>query len=182
MNKTLSSFNPLHLTRAPVSLGVTLTTPMTRRDSTRGKRIGFFTMTFSKMFADEVQVTPVLKGGILGCNLSLYYGHDLLRKKRNSDIIVSIGCQIGRVLLITENADRTQNPYVAPAISVQPRFKRGKWTFSCGFEFSYDLSDTKWKKLYINNNSVALPGNFNSSGLTTFLSIGKALVKTRSNR
>jgi len=110
-----------------------------------------------------------LTGFMFSCSM---YGIDFLPKNKNTDMIVSVGFNTGRIRIYQNELLRQKNPFFAPMISFLPKFTIKKITFGLNIQLDYDISSSNWRKTYFANTNKMLLDKFKQTGLTTLFFIG----------
>lgn len=110
-----------------------------------------------------------LTGFMFSCSV---FGIDILRKKKNADLIISVGFNTGRLRIYQNELLRQKNPFFAPMISFHPKFTIKKVSLGLNIQLDYDLSRPNWRKTYFANTNKTLLDNFKQTGLTTLFFIG----------
>lgn len=111
-----------------------------------------------------------LTGFIFSCSL---FGVDLLKKKRNSKLIISVGFNTGRLRIYQNQLLAQKNPFFAPMISFLPKFTIKRITLGLNIQYDYDISSLNWRKTLFTSDHKTLLDKFQQTGLTTLFFIGE---------
>ena len=113
-----------------------------------------------------------LTGFMFSCSL---YGVDILKEKKNTNLIISVGFNTGRLRIYQNELLRQKNPFFSPMVSFLPKFTIKKITFGLNIQFDYDISSPNWRKTQFANSNKTLLDKFQQTGVTTLIFIGYAL-------
>jgi hypothetical protein len=109
---------------------------------------------------------------ISGFSVSACAGKALHNQNNTVNLFISAGFMTGRLLVKSENQGARQNIFVSPLVRLQPKFILNKLAVSIVGEYSYDLSDTVWKRTFLKGQSALHLPSFQQSGFSAFVCLG----------
>ncbi len=121
---------------------------------------------------ENLFVRDTVKGKIAGFIFSFAYGAIVSSEKGNFALYIYSGVNTGRLKITGNESMKQKNPFFAPKIGVQPKFKFGPLAFSLILESDYDLSKTSWKKTLFTKSEQITISKFRQSAINAHVGIG----------
>lgn len=104
---------------------------------------------YNQVIPQPIYIHDTLKGNLTGCLWGMGYGG--LLKSKVVDLYYYLGFNTGRLRIYGKEQIRQKNPFFAPKIGLQPRFKFGKIGITAVVEYDYDVSKTAWRRTLLAN-------------------------------
>jgi hypothetical protein len=141
---------------------------------TRGKDFDGH-LSFGQILSEQIQLNDTLSPELGGFVVGFAYGRDVFRGSELLDMIVGMGFNTGRLRLHDSELLNQKNPFIAPKISLQPKFNLGKIALSVRLEYEYDISRAEWRNQRNTSNHYAEVSSFTQTSFTGMACIGYIL-------
>lgn len=130
-------------------------------------------LSFSHVIPQKVAIHDSISGRISGFdfNMSLF-GYDLFNSVRWFDLIVGCGIATGRFRFFGDSRLEQVNAYFSPYASVAPRFNIGRLSFKFRASYEFDITRSRWRKVWFSTSPKTDLGPMKSTGLSTSFSVG----------
>lgn len=143
---------------------------------TNRKRYFPGTIGFNHFIPQEVSLSDTVSGRISGFNFRYaIFGYDFFERTRWLDLIVFPGFKTGRIRLFGDSRIEQVNAYFAPCVTLAPRFNIGKISLQFRVEYEFDITRSKWRKVWFSTSPKVDLGPMKSTGLSTSVSLGWVL-------
>jgi len=128
-------------------------------------------LRFSAIQTNRVSINDTLNFDLNSYGFTYGFAYDIIGKRSDKTkkklfyCLVDIGFGTGLTVLGNNNKYNQRNPYFSPKIGIQPSVRIKKIMISLVFEYMYDVSNGKWKKMRWGNKDIAPIDNFKQTNL-----------------
>ena len=156
-----------------IGIGFTQSLLVNRKSSLEGGYSHDGYIEYSQIIPYKILLNDSIKAKVNGFNFGMtLWGMDLFPRKKNFDIITSVGFNTGRVWLNGDDEIKQKNPYFSPMVVVIPRVIIGKLSIQLRLNYGYDISNKNWKRKGFKKGNLAKIDPFSSESFDLSIGIG----------
>ena len=130
---------------------------------------------YISLFLPQNASLDTLHCKVMGLNYGLAFGRDLFEQRKNVDLLVCFGYNVGYIKTYQNQLLNQYNFFFSPKVVLSPRVCIRKLVLSLRAEYEYDITDPHWKKSFFAGSTKAKMPVVWATGLTTLFSVGYKL-------